>query len=54
VTANGVRRLELQGKLTSSIDTAMVGQAAGEPVLVCWALRFAALARGVAAHRDVM
>ena len=41
------------GQLTSSVDAAMLGQAAGGLVLLGWALVFAALGTRVAVQRDV-
>jgi ABC-2 type transport system permease protein len=41
------------GRLTSSVDAAMLGQAAGGLVLLAWALAFAALGTRVAIRRDV-
>jgi len=41
------------GRLTSSVDAAMLGQAAGGLVLLAWALAFAALGTRVAIRRDI-
>jgi ABC-2 type transport system permease protein len=41
------------GQLTSSVDAAMLGQAAGGLVLLVWALAFAALGTRVAIRRDI-
>jgi hypothetical protein len=41
------------GRLTSSVDAAMLGQAAGGLVLLAWALAFAALGTQVAIRRDI-
>jgi ABC-2 type transport system permease protein len=41
------------GRLTSSVDEAMLGQAAGGLVLLAWALAFAALGTRVAIRRDI-
>ena len=41
------------GQLTSSVDAAMLGQAAGGLVLLAWALVFAALGSRVAIRRDI-
>lgn len=41
------------GRLTSSVDAAMLGQAAGGLVLLAWALAFAALGSHVALRRDI-
>lgn len=41
------------GRLTSSVDAAMLGQAAGGMVLLSWALAFAALGTRVAIRRDI-
>lgn len=41
------------GRLTSSADAAMLGQAAGGLVLLTWALVFAALGTRVAVRRDI-
>lgn len=41
------------GRLTSSVDAAMLGQAAGGLVLLAWALAFAALGTHVALRRDI-
>ncbi len=41
------------GRLTSSVDAAMLGQAAGGMVLLAWALAFAALGTRVAIRRDI-
>jgi ABC-2 type transport system permease protein len=41
------------GRLTSSVDEAMLGQAAGGLVLLAWALALAALGTRVAIRRDI-
>jgi ABC-2 type transport system permease protein len=41
------------GRLTSSVDAAMLGQAAGGLVLLTWSLAFAALGTRVAIRRDI-
>jgi len=41
------------GRLTSSVDAAMLGQAEGGLVLLAWALAFAALGTRVAIRRDI-
>lgn len=41
------------GRLTSSLDAAMLGQAAGGLVLLGWALTFAALGTRMAIRRDI-
>jgi len=41
------------GRLTSSVDAAMLGQVAGGLMLLAWALAFAALGTRVAVRRDV-
>ncbi|WP_328526168.1 hypothetical protein [Kribbella sp. NBC_00359] len=41
------------GRLTSSVDASMLGQAAGGLVLLAWALTFAALGTHVAIRRDI-
>ena len=41
------------GRLTSSVDASMLGQAAGGLVLLAWALAFAALGTHVAIRRDI-
>ena len=41
------------GRLTSSVDAAMLGQAAGGLVLLAWALAFATLGTRVAIRRDI-
>jgi hypothetical protein len=41
------------GRLTSSVDAAMLGQAAGGLVLLAWALAFAVLGTRVAIRRDI-
>lgn len=41
------------GRLTSSVDAAMLGQTAGGLVLLAWALAFAALGTRVAIRRDI-
>jgi ABC-2 type transport system permease protein len=41
------------GRLTSSVDDAMLGQAAGGLVLLAWALAFAAVGTRVAVRRDI-
>jgi ABC-2 type transport system permease protein len=41
------------GRLTSSVDAAMLGQAAGGLVLLAWALAFAALGTRVAIRHDI-
>jgi ABC-2 type transport system permease protein len=41
------------GRLTSSADAAMLGQAAGGLVLLVWALAFAAVGTRVAVRRDI-
>ena len=41
------------GRLTSSVDGAMLGQLAGGLVLLAWALAFAALGTRVAIRRDI-
>jgi ABC-2 type transport system permease protein len=41
------------GRITSSVDSAMLGQAAGGLVLLAWALVFAGLGTRVAIRRDV-
>jgi ABC-2 type transport system permease protein len=41
------------GRLTSSVDAAMLGQATGGLVLLAWALAFAALGTRVAIRRDI-
>jgi len=41
------------GRLTSSVDAAMLGQVAGGLVLLAWALGFAALGTRMAVRRDV-
>ncbi len=41
------------GRLTSSVDAEMLGQAAGGLVLLAWALAFAALGTRVAVRRDI-
>jgi ABC-2 type transport system permease protein len=42
------------GRLTSSVDAAMLGQASGGLVLLAWAFSFAALGTRVAIRRDIM
>lgn len=41
------------GRLTTSVDAAMLGQAAGGLVLLAWALAFAVLGTRVAVRRDI-